>query len=132
MIFKQLSRRQFTILTGRLFAALAAFFSFPGRAVSSIGSETFSELQAKITGDVITKNLGNYADLLWATRGSGANPLALEEASPSSFDDLFNLVDLSFRPCRAAADTFYFDISRRAVMEKYDPDGVFHTYPGHG
>ena len=84
MIFKQLSRRQFTILTGRLFAALAAFFSFPGRAASSTGSETFSELQAKISGDVITKNLGNYADLLWAARGSGANPLALEEASPRS------------------------------------------------
>ena len=50
---------------------------------------------------------------------SVAKPLALDEASPSSLDNLFNLVDLSFRPCRVAADTFFFDISMREVMERY-------------
>ena len=50
---------------------------------------------------------------------SVAKPLALEEAGPSSLDNLFNLVDLSFRPCRVAADTFFFDISMREVMERY-------------
>ncbi|MCY3750242.1 MAG: FAD-binding oxidoreductase [Gammaproteobacteria bacterium] len=48
-----------------------------------------------------------------------ATPIMSEEVKPATFDDLFNLVDLTFRPCRAAADTFYFDLSMRDVMEKY-------------
>ena len=50
---------------------------------------------------------------------SVATPLAADEAVPSSFDALFNLVDLSFRPSRAAADTFFFDVSMREVMEQF-------------
>ena len=50
---------------------------------------------------------------------SVANPIMSEEVKPVTFNDLFNLVDLSFPPCRAAADTFYFDISMREVMEKF-------------
>lgn len=50
---------------------------------------------------------------------SVANPLAVEEAAPSSFGDLFNLVDLSFRPCRVAADTFFFDLPMQEVMEQF-------------
>lgn len=53
-----------------------------------------------------------------ATRPA-AKPIMSEEVKPVMFDDLFNLVDLSFPPCRTAADTFYFDISMRDVMEKY-------------
>ena len=53
-----------------------------------------------------------------ATRPA-AKPIMSEEVKPVMFNDLFNLVDLSFPPCRAAADTFYFDISMRDVMEKY-------------
>ena len=50
---------------------------------------------------------------------SVAKPIVLEETKPVTFDDLFDLVNLSFPPCRAAADTFYFDISMREVMEQY-------------
>ena len=48
-----------------------------------------------------------------------SKPLAAEEFKPVTFDSLFDLVNLSFPLCRAAADTFYFDISMQAVMEKY-------------
>ena len=50
---------------------------------------------------------------------SVAEPFALEEASPTSFGDMFNLIDVSFRPCRVAADTFFFDLSMREVMEHF-------------
>ena len=50
---------------------------------------------------------------------SVAKPIMSEEAKPVTFDDLFDLVNLSFPPCRAAADTFFFDRSMREVMEKF-------------
>lgn len=50
---------------------------------------------------------------------SVAKPLAADEAVPSSFDALLNLVDLSFRPSRSVVDTFFFDISMREVMENF-------------
>ena len=54
-----------------------------------------------------------------AAARSVAQPFALDEASPTSFHELFNLIDVSFPPCRAAADTFFFDLSMREVMEHY-------------
>ena len=54
-----------------------------------------------------------------AAARSIAQPVSMEEVKPAAFDDLFNLVDLSFPPCRAAADTFFFDISMREVMEQF-------------
>jgi FAD/FMN-containing dehydrogenase len=53
------------------------------------------------------------------TANNIATPLVVEVLKPVVFDDLFNLVDQSFFPCRAAADTFWFDLSMKAVMEKY-------------
>ena len=50
---------------------------------------------------------------------SVAKPILAEAAKPVTFDNLFDLVNLSFPLCRAAADTFFFDISMRAVMEKF-------------
>ena len=95
----QLSRRQFTILTGRLFAALGAFFSFPGSAASSPSSETFNELQAKIAGDVITKDHENYADrrrsLTWQLRKTDREPDVIVQAK--SVEDVIQAVQIAGR-----------------------------------
>ena len=48
-----------------------------------------------------------------------ASPLIVEELTPMTFDALLNLVDQSFFPCRAAADTFWFEQSMEEVMEKF-------------
>ena len=94
MSFKQLSRRQFTVLTGRLFAALAAFFSFGGCSAPSPGSKDFSKLQEKIAGDVITKDHENYAgrrrSLTWQLRKTNRHPDAIVQAN--SVEDVINTV----------------------------------------
>ena len=48
-----------------------------------------------------------------------ATPLIIDEAVPMSMDSLLSLVDRSFFPCRAAADTFWFDLSMRSVMQEF-------------
>jgi FAD/FMN-containing dehydrogenase len=48
-----------------------------------------------------------------------STPLVVEELTPMTFASLFDLVDRSFFPCRAAADTFWFDLSMNAVMENF-------------
>jgi FAD/FMN-containing dehydrogenase len=45
--------------------------------------------------------------------------LVVEELTPVTFSSLFDLVDRSFFPCRAAADTFWFDQSMKVVMEDF-------------
>ena len=94
MSFKQLSRRQFTVLTGRLFAALAAFFSFGGCSAPSPGSKDFSKLQEKIAGDVITRDHENYAgrrrSLTWQLRKTNRHPDAIVQAN--SVDDVIDTV----------------------------------------
>ncbi len=48
-----------------------------------------------------------------------STPLIIDEAVPMSMDSLLSLVDRSFFPCRAAADTFWFDQSMRSVMQEF-------------
>lgn len=48
-----------------------------------------------------------------------ATPILAEEARPETMNSLLNLVDRLLPPCRAAADTFWFDLSMAEVMEKY-------------
>lgn len=92
MIIKHLSRRQFSVLAGRLFAGLAAFFSFGGCSSPSPGSRTYSELTAKIAGDLITKEHEKYASrknsLTWQLRKTDRQPDAIVQAA--SLDDVVN------------------------------------------
>lgn len=94
MIIKHLSRRQFSALVGRLCAGLAAFFSFGGCSAPSSGSNTFSELKEKITGDVITKDHENYTarrrSLTWQLRKTNREPDVIVQAT--SVDDVVNAV----------------------------------------
>ena len=74
-----------------------------------------------VTGVAFADTQDEARDLLspLRTAQSVSKPIVSEEAKPVTFDDLFHLVNLSFPVCRAAADTFYFDISMQAVMEKF-------------
>ena len=94
MIIKHLSRRQFSVLAGRLFAGLAAFFSFGGCSVPSPGNKSFSDLAAKIAGDVITRDHENYADrrrsLTWQLRKTSREPDAIVQAA--SVEDVVDAV----------------------------------------
>ena len=99
MIIKHLSRRQFSMLTGRLCAGLAAFFSFSGCSAPSPGSKTFSDLAAKIAGDVITKDQENYAarrrSLTWQLRKTNREPDAIVQAK--SVGDVIDTVKFADR-----------------------------------
>ena len=48
-----------------------------------------------------------------------AKPISVEEVKPMTINSLLDLVDRTYPPCRAAADTFWFDLSMEQVMEKY-------------
>lgn len=48
-----------------------------------------------------------------------STPILADEVQPTTINGLLNLVDRSYPPCRAAVDTFWFDLSMREVMEKY-------------
>ena len=99
MIIKHLSRRQFSVLAGRLCAGLAAFFSFSGCSAPAPGSKTFGDLAAKITGDVITKDHENYANrrrsLTWQLRKTNREPDAIVQAK--SVDDVIDTVKFAGR-----------------------------------
>ena len=94
MIIKHLSRRQFSVLAGKLFAGLAAFFSFGGCSAPSPGNSTFSKLRANIAGDVITKEDENYAarrrNLIWQLRKTERRPDTIVQAT--SVEDVVNTV----------------------------------------
>jgi FAD/FMN-containing dehydrogenase len=77
---------------------------------------------------VVTVTAVAFADTVNEARGllepmSAANalldPISSEEFKPTTMNSLLNLVDRSFPPCRAAADTFWFDVSMQEVMAKY-------------
>ena len=97
MIIKHLSRRQFSVLAGRLFAGLAAAFSFGGCSTPSPGAKSFNDLTAKIAGDVITRDHENYTDrrrsLTWQLRNTNREPDAIVQAA--SVDDVVNTVKLA-------------------------------------
>ena len=99
MIIKHLSRRQFSVLAGRLCAGLAAFFSFGGCSAPAPGSKTFGDLTAKIAGDVITKDHENYAarrrSLTWQLRKTSREPDAIVQAK--SVDDVIGTVKFAGR-----------------------------------
>ena len=99
MIIKQLSRRQFTILAGKLTAGLAAFFSFGGCSAPSPGSGTFSKLNEKISGDVIAEDHEDYAarlrSLTWQLRKTNRQPDVIVQAE--SVDDVINTVKFAGR-----------------------------------
>ena len=90
MIIKQLSRRQFSIMAGRLCAGLAALFSFGGCSGPFPAGKVFSKLQEKISGDVITKDRTDYAarvnSLTWQLRKTSRQPDAIVQAK--SADDV--------------------------------------------
>ncbi|MDE0155517.1 MAG: FAD-binding oxidoreductase [Gammaproteobacteria bacterium] len=94
MIIKHLSRRQFSVLAGRLFAGLTAFFSFGGCSVPSPGNKSFSDLAAKIAGDVITRDHENYTarrrSLTWQLLKTNREPDAIVQAE--SVNDVINTV----------------------------------------
>jgi len=48
-----------------------------------------------------------------------ASPLASEEMTPMTINSLLNLVDRTYPPCRAAVDTFWFDLSMKEVQAKF-------------
>lgn len=48
-----------------------------------------------------------------------AKPMMSEELQPATFNSLLTLVDPMYPPCRAAADTFWFDLSMEAVMARF-------------
>jgi FAD/FMN-containing dehydrogenase len=48
-----------------------------------------------------------------------APTLLSEEMTPMTINSLLDLVDRTYPPCRAAVDTFWFDLSMRAVQEKF-------------
>jgi len=50
---------------------------------------------------------------------SQARPLASEEMTPMTINSLLNLVDRTYPPCRAAVDTFWFDLPMKNVMQKF-------------
>ena len=99
MIIKHLSRRQFSILAGKLIAGLAAFFSFGGCSSPSSGSKSFSDLATKIAGDVIAKDHEDYAarrrSLTWQLRKTNRQPDAIVQAK--SVDDVISTVKFAGR-----------------------------------
>lgn len=48
-----------------------------------------------------------------------ARPLASEEMTPMTINSLLNLVDRTYPPCRAAVDTFWFDLPMKEVQERF-------------
>jgi len=48
-----------------------------------------------------------------------ARPLASEVMTPMTLNSLLNLVDRTYPPCRAAVDTFWFDLPMKEVLEKF-------------
>jgi len=48
-----------------------------------------------------------------------APPLVSEELTPMTINSLLNLVDRTYPPCRAAVDTFWFDLPMKEVQEKF-------------
>lgn len=47
------------------------------------------------------------------------SPVLRQEVQPATFDSLLDLVDRLYPPCRAAVDTFWFDLSMEEVMARY-------------
>lgn len=47
------------------------------------------------------------------------NPVIREEVRPETFNSLLDRVDRLYPPCRAAVDTFWFDLPMEEVMARY-------------
>ncbi|MFT5134777.1 MAG: FAD/FMN-containing dehydrogenase, partial [Gammaproteobacteria bacterium] len=48
-----------------------------------------------------------------------STPISVDEIKPMTINSLLDLVDRTYPPCRAAVDTFWFDLTMEEVMEKY-------------
>jgi FAD/FMN-containing dehydrogenase len=90
--------------------------------LSSLPEPVDGHTQVVIVSAVaFTDSNGEAETLLMPLKGAKtlARPLIVEELTPTTFEALLNLVDRSFFPCRAAADTFWFEQSMEEVMEQF-------------
>mgnify|MGYP001375407241 CR=1 FL=1 len=96
---KGLSRRRFTLLAGKLLAALATFLSMPAQALSklSLSEDSLSNLKQKISGEVISQSHRYYETfrlgLAWQQLKTERRPEVMVQ--PKSVNDVVHAVQFA-------------------------------------
>jgi FAD/FMN-containing dehydrogenase len=74
-----------------------------------------------VTAVAFADTAGEARELLapLSEAGTLGKPLTAQELQPATLGSLLDLVDRMYPPCRAVADTFWFDLSMEEVMANY-------------